>query len=172
MTTTLVIEGMRCPKCPGKAQTALEAVRSVRSARVSLETKSAVVDHDESVPVEALTGAVASAGFTGKVESRKRKMEGAMWKLLFLRFTDKREKISGAYGSPVSLVISGVAGNDMRNAVLPRRRVLDGILKVLPSEREGGLDGRAAHGMTVNMRVKVSTTRYTKPVFLSSLSAR
>lgn len=63
MKTKLQIEGMSCEHCVKALTQSLTAVAGVRSADVRLKTKSAEVEHDESVTLDALKAAVADAGF-------------------------------------------------------------------------------------------------------------
>jgi len=62
--TTLKIEGMSCMHCVARVEKALTTVEGVESAKVSLEEKQAVVEHDESkAPVDKLKEAVEEAGY-------------------------------------------------------------------------------------------------------------
>ena len=61
MKTTLKIDGMSCQHCVNHVTNALQYVAGVSSAVFSLEQNSAVVDHGESVTLEALKAAVAEA---------------------------------------------------------------------------------------------------------------
>jgi copper ion binding protein len=63
MKTTLKIEGMSCEHCVQHVTEALKALGGVKSAKVNLKKKSAEVDHDESVSLEALKAAVSEAGY-------------------------------------------------------------------------------------------------------------
>jgi copper ion binding protein len=63
MKTTLKIEGMSCEHCVKHVTDALEEIDGVSSAAVSLEGKSAAVEHGDGVSLEALKAAVAEAGY-------------------------------------------------------------------------------------------------------------
>jgi copper ion binding protein len=63
MKTTLKIEGMSCEHCVKHVTDALEKLNGVKSATVSLEKKSAVVEHGEAVSLAALKAAVEEAGY-------------------------------------------------------------------------------------------------------------
>jgi copper chaperone CopZ len=63
MKTILRIEGMSCEHCVKCATTALKSVNGVKSAKVSLNDKTAVVEHSGGVTLDALKDAVASAGY-------------------------------------------------------------------------------------------------------------
>jgi copper ion binding protein len=63
MKTTLKIDGMSCEHCVKAATNALQAVAGVKSAKVSLKTNSADVDHEDAVTLEALKAAVVDAGY-------------------------------------------------------------------------------------------------------------
>lgn len=66
MRKTLVIDGMMCAHCTGRVQKALEAVQGVTEVQMSLEDKTAQVEVQDNVPAEALTDAVAAAGYEVK----------------------------------------------------------------------------------------------------------
>ena len=63
MKTSLTIEGMSCEHCVKHAKEALEAVPGVKSAEVSLENKSAAVEHGDDVTLSVLKAAVEEAGY-------------------------------------------------------------------------------------------------------------
>lgn len=63
MTKTLKITGMMCPKCSARAEKALNAVEGV-TASVDLASATATCECAEGVTDEALTKAVADAGYT------------------------------------------------------------------------------------------------------------
>lgn len=63
MKTVLKIEGMSCEHCVKHVTGALEALAGVDSARVSLKTNSAEVEHDAALSLEALKAAVEEAGY-------------------------------------------------------------------------------------------------------------
>ena len=63
MTTTLNIEGMNCNHCAAHVKEALEAIAGVSSAEVDLQKKNALVEHGDSVGLDALKAAVGEAGY-------------------------------------------------------------------------------------------------------------
>jgi copper chaperone CopZ len=63
MKTTLNIEGMTCEHCVKHVTEALEGVAGVVSAVVNLKKKNAVVDHGDSVSIDALKAAVEEEGY-------------------------------------------------------------------------------------------------------------
>ena len=66
MKTILQIEGMSCDHCVRHVREALESVPGVKSAEVSLDSKSAAVEHGDGVSVEALRAAVEEEGYEVK----------------------------------------------------------------------------------------------------------
>jgi len=66
MKTVLQIEGMSCDHCVQHVKEALETVTGVTSAVVSLNTKTAEVEHGPEVNLSMLKAAVAAAGFETK----------------------------------------------------------------------------------------------------------
>ena len=69
MTKVMTIEGMMCGHCTGRVQKALEAVAGVSAVTMSLEEKTATVELSGEVSDEALTAAVAQAGYEVKAVS-------------------------------------------------------------------------------------------------------
>ena len=67
MTTTLNIEGMSCQHCVAHVKEALEAIDGVVSAQVDLQKKNALVEHNDSVSLEALKTAVNEAGYSAQL---------------------------------------------------------------------------------------------------------
>jgi copper ion binding protein len=63
MKTALKIEGMSCEHCVKHVKEALEGIGGVKSAKVSLKTNSAEVNHDETVSFAQLKDAVSEAGY-------------------------------------------------------------------------------------------------------------
>jgi copper ion binding protein len=63
MKTTLKIEGMSCDHCVKHVTQALEGIRGVTSAKVSLRDKSAEVEHQDTVNPETMKAAVIEAGY-------------------------------------------------------------------------------------------------------------
>ena len=63
MKKTLKIEGMKCPKCSARAEKALNELAGV-TAKVDLDSASAVCECSEDVTTEQLTKAVTDAGYT------------------------------------------------------------------------------------------------------------
>jgi len=63
MEATLRIEGMKCSGCVASVTDALRGVTGVRDVSVSLDDGQARVTADEAVGIEALVGAVRTAGY-------------------------------------------------------------------------------------------------------------
>jgi copper ion binding protein len=63
MKTTLKIDGMSCAHCVKHVTNALQELEGVSSALVSLDDNSAVVDHADTVTLDAMKAAVAEAGY-------------------------------------------------------------------------------------------------------------
>ena len=66
MQTVLKIEGMSCAHCVKHVTEALEELNGVKSAKVSLEKKTAVVEHSVNVTLEDMKAAVEDAGYEAK----------------------------------------------------------------------------------------------------------
>jgi len=66
METVVKIEGMTCSHCVEHVKEALEAITGVKSVDVNLEAKTASVEHDEKVSLDALKAAVTEAGYEVK----------------------------------------------------------------------------------------------------------
>ena len=66
--TTLAIGGMTCASCVGRVGKALNRLDGVVEASVNLATETATITHDPATaPVDSLTGAVAKAGYSGRL---------------------------------------------------------------------------------------------------------
>jgi copper ion binding protein len=63
MKTTLRIDGMSCEHCVAHVKNALEAVQGVKSADVSLNDKSAAIEHEDDVSLALLKTAVTEEGY-------------------------------------------------------------------------------------------------------------
>lgn len=63
MKETLKIEGMTCEHCVMHVTKALESVEGVAKAKVSLKKNEALVKFDTPATLEAMSAAVAEAGY-------------------------------------------------------------------------------------------------------------
>lgn len=63
MKTVLIIEGMSCAHCVRHVTDALEELSGVTSADVSLEEKTADVEHAETVTLGDMKAALTEAGY-------------------------------------------------------------------------------------------------------------
>lgn len=70
VTTTLVISGMTCSHCAQHVESALAAVPDV-TASVDLDTATAEVHHDSTVPLMAVIEAVQGAGYTARTRAQR-----------------------------------------------------------------------------------------------------
>ena len=66
MKKTLTIEGMSCSHCTAAVEKALSCIPGVRSVKVDLDSKSAVVEAVEGVTLIELEKAVTDAGYEVK----------------------------------------------------------------------------------------------------------
>ena len=66
MEKTALIEGMRCPKCAARVEKKISSLAGVKSCRVALEEKKAVIATDGTVPDTAIRAAVEEVGFEVK----------------------------------------------------------------------------------------------------------
>ena len=63
MQTILKVEGMSCGHCVKAVTSALEELPGVTSAQVSLEGKTATVEHNEEVSLDQMKSAIEEAGY-------------------------------------------------------------------------------------------------------------
>lgn len=63
MKKIILIEGMSCEHCANAVKNALEEITDVKSAKVELKKKRAIVKLNSNVENNALTDAVDKAGF-------------------------------------------------------------------------------------------------------------
>lgn len=69
-TVALAVPGMTCAACPITVKKALTRVDGVTDAKVSFDTRSAIVQFDDAkTSVKALTQATAAAGYPSKVKN-------------------------------------------------------------------------------------------------------
>jgi copper chaperone CopZ len=61
MKTTISIEGMSCEHCAAHVTKALKETAGVRSAKVSLKEKNALVEHADTVSPDTLKAAINEA---------------------------------------------------------------------------------------------------------------
>lgn len=54
---------MSCEHCVAHVKEALEAIKGVSTAQVSLKEKNAMVEYDDSVTLDTLKAAVSEAGY-------------------------------------------------------------------------------------------------------------
>ena len=66
MKKTILVDGMMCRHCVKHVKDALEQVEGVKSAEVSLENKTAVVELSKEVADGVLLSAVTEAGYEPK----------------------------------------------------------------------------------------------------------
>ena len=66
MKKTILVDGMMCRHCVKHVKDALEKVDGVKSAEVSLENKTAVVELEREVDSDVLLAAVTEAGYEPK----------------------------------------------------------------------------------------------------------
>lgn len=59
----LIIEGMHCASCASNIERSLKKINGVKSVNVSLLTKKAIVELEDSVKDEDLKKAVSRAGY-------------------------------------------------------------------------------------------------------------
>ncbi len=69
MTVVFNIEGMSCMMCAGHVKTALEGVRGVSSAKVSLDEKLAVVDYESPANTDQMIEAVVDEGYEATLKA-------------------------------------------------------------------------------------------------------
>jgi copper chaperone len=63
MTKKILIEGMSCQHCVNHVKNALEELDGIKSAKVSLENKSAEIELDHDVDDEIIKAAIDEAGY-------------------------------------------------------------------------------------------------------------
>jgi copper chaperone len=61
--TTLSVQGMTCNHCKQSVTDALENLSGVTGVEVDLEAGRATVEHEDSVDIDAMAGAIEDVGF-------------------------------------------------------------------------------------------------------------
>ncbi|MDR2481090.1 MAG: cation transporter [Spirochaetaceae bacterium] len=64
MKTKVTVEGMSCEHCVKAVSSAIKEVQGVHKAEVNLKSKTAEIEHSETVTLESLKTAIEQAGFT------------------------------------------------------------------------------------------------------------
>ncbi|OGF68023.1 MAG: hypothetical protein A2Y62_19275 [Candidatus Fischerbacteria bacterium RBG_13_37_8] len=64
----LKVEGMTCDNCVNKVKTALESIKGVKEATVSLDKKEAVVKFENGIDLQALVDAVKEKGYKAELK--------------------------------------------------------------------------------------------------------
>lgn len=63
MTKTVFVEGMTCNNCVRHVKEALEELQGVKTVKVDLEGKKAVIDLSQEVSDKQITDAIEDAGY-------------------------------------------------------------------------------------------------------------
>lgn len=71
MKKIITVEGMACEHCVNAVKTALEGLDGVKSAKVDLKKKTAVVKLSDDVSNEVISKAIENAGFSAAEISEK-----------------------------------------------------------------------------------------------------
>ncbi|MGI6122959.1 MAG: heavy-metal-associated domain-containing protein [Acetivibrionales bacterium] len=66
MTKKILIEGMSCQHCVNHVKNALEELEGIKSAKVSLENKSAEIELNHDVDDEKIKAAIDEVGYEVK----------------------------------------------------------------------------------------------------------
>lgn len=64
MTTELRVPDATCGHCKATIETAVAGLRDVTRAELDLATQRLTVEHDSSVGIDELSGAIKAAGYT------------------------------------------------------------------------------------------------------------
>ena len=78
MTTSINIQGMTCASCVRRIEVALQKVAGVHSARVSLLTEKAEVDHDLGLDPTGLVAAIIDIGYQADLNLHKTEPQSLM----------------------------------------------------------------------------------------------
>jgi Au+-exporting ATPase len=116
-TVTIPIEGMHCASCVGRVEKALRAVPGVESASVNLATERAEVVLSAPVAPDALSGAVAAAGFAVPVARTELAIEGMHCASCVGRVEAALKAVPGVTAASVNLAteqasVTGSAGTE------------------------------------------------------------
>ena len=64
IVTVIKVEGLKCPHCKAKVETAIKAIDGVKKAVASLETKEVTITSKKPIDKDVIITVVAEAGFT------------------------------------------------------------------------------------------------------------
>lgn len=62
--TVIKVEGLKCPHCKAKVETAIKAIDGVKKAVASLETNEVTITSKKPIDKDVIITVVAEAGFT------------------------------------------------------------------------------------------------------------
>ncbi len=64
IVTVIKVEGLKCPHCKAKVETAIKAIDGVKKAVASLETNEVTITSKKPIDKDVIITVVAEAGFT------------------------------------------------------------------------------------------------------------
>ena len=64
VVTVIKVEGLKCPHCKAKVETAIKAIDGVKKAVASLETNEVTITSKQALDKDVIITVVAEAGFT------------------------------------------------------------------------------------------------------------
>lgn len=64
MTTELRVPDASCGHCKATIETSVSAIQGVRSAELDLDSHTLSIEHDDSVELDTVVGAVSAAGYS------------------------------------------------------------------------------------------------------------
>ena len=67
MTTELKVPDASCGHCKDTIETTVSAIHGVASANLDLDSKTLSIEHDDSVEIDTVLGAVSAAGYSPQV---------------------------------------------------------------------------------------------------------
>ncbi|NNE79718.1 MAG: copper-translocating P-type ATPase [Silicimonas sp.] len=102
-TIALPIDGMTCASCLGRVEKAIRTVPGVKSAAANLATEMAQVEYDPPASIEAMSGALAQAGYPVGSEAAEFDIEGMSCASCVGRIENALSALPGVIDASVNL---------------------------------------------------------------------
>lgn len=176
-STEFRVEGMTCASCVSRVEKAIRAVPGVASANVNLATEKATVAFSSQPDPQAVTAAIAKAGYTTPEETLELQVEGMTCASCVARIEKALAAVPGVTSAAVNLateraVVRYPAGSVTRAALENAVRVsgYDVIKSAEGAKSDDAEERRAAEIRLLGRSLAVAAT-LTIPLFVMEMGS-
>ncbi|MBE0577864.1 heavy metal translocating P-type ATPase [Devosia sp.] len=176
-STEFRVEGMTCASCVSRVEKAIRAVPGVASANVNLATEKATVAFSSQPDPQAVTAAIAKAGYTTPEETLELQVEGMTCASCVARIEKALAAVPGVTSAAVNLateraVVRYPAGSVTRAALENAVRVsgYDVIKSAEGAKSDDAEERRAAEIGALGRALAVAAT-LTVPLFVMEMGS-